>query len=411
MNLHFVDWLSLVFRWAHIVAGIGWIGSSFYFMALDYSLRKRDGLPEGVKGESWSVHGGGFYHVQKYMVAPEKMPQDLRWFQWESYATWLTGFALMSVVYYWQADIYLIDRSVMPLSKVQATFISIGVLISSWLVYDGLCKSPLKNNQTLMFAVLFALIVGAAIGLGQLFSPRAVFLHIGAMIGTIMTGNVFFVIIPNQKIVVSDLKQGKSPNPEFGAIAKLRSTHNNYLTLPVLFLMISNHYPMTYTHAFNWVVVALILPIGAIVRHYFNAHDRGEHGAAMRWQWPAAAMLLLALMVFVAWRPSSNEAPATPGISAEQTDEDANDPVDQQAFAIIQTRCAVCHTASPSDFVTAAPAGIMYDSPALVHQYAAQIRAQTVDAHAMPPGNLTEMTDEERALIDAWSQRVLSNNP
>lgn len=409
MELHVTDWLSLVFRWAHVVAGIGWIGVSFYFMALDFSLRRRENLPESVKGESWSVHGGGFYHVQKYMVAPEKMPEDLRWFQWESYATWLTGFALMSVMYYWQADIYLIDQSVLALTKLQATGVSITVLIASWLVYDALCKSPLKSNQPAMFAVLFALIVGAAIGLGELFSARAVFLHIGAMIGTIMTGNVFFVIIPNQKIVVADLKQGRTPNPEFGVIAKLRSTHNNYLTLPVLFLMVSNHYPMTFSHSLNWVVIALILPIGAIVRHYFNAHDSGKHGMSVRWQWPAAATLLLVLMLFVAWKPGGPDGRLESELNG-RNEAQRTSQVEEQAFAIIQARCAVCHSANPSDFVSAPPGGVEYDTPAQIRRVAAQIRAQAVMSNVMPPGNLTDMTDEERALLGAWADKVLEES-
>lgn len=398
MDLQITDWLSLGLRWAHIVAGIGWIGASFYFMALDFSLRHRNGLPDGVKSESWLVHGGGFYHVQKYMVAPEAMPKDLKWFQWESYATWLTGFALMSVMYYWQADIYLIDRSVLALSKLQAVGISVAVLAASWLGYDALCKSPLKNNQTAMFAVLFVFIVAAAFGLGEVFSARAVFLHIGAMIGTIMTGNVFFVIIPNQKIVVAELKAGRTPDPEFGKIAKLRSTHNNYLTLPVLFMMMSNHYPMTFGHPMNWVVVALILPIGAIVRHYFNAHDSGKHGRALSWQWPAASVLLLILMAFVAWRPSVTTADAPAG---EAADIEAS-ALTEQAFTIVKARCAVCHSANPTEFVATAPGGVEYDTLDLVRQYAPQIRAQAVLSRAMPPGNLTGMTDDERALLDAW---------
>ncbi len=406
LELHIVDWLSLILRWAHITAGIGWIGASFYFMALDFSLRHRDGLPEGVKGESWAVHGGGFYHIQKYMVAPEEMPKDLKWFQWESYATWLTGFALMSVVYYWQADIYLIDPSVLALSKPQAIGISVAVLAASWLIYDALCKSPLKENQPAMFAVLFVLFVGAAFGLDQIFSARAVFLHIGAMIGTIMTGNVFFTIIPNQKIVVADLKAGKTPNPEFGKIAKLRSTHNNYLTLPVLFMMISNHYPMTFGHPMNWVVIALILPIGAIVRHYFNAHDSGKHGRALRWQWPAASVLLLILMLFVAWRPDYSDA-----VQLTSTKETNSAALTEQAFTIVKQRCAVCHSANPTDFVGAAPGGVEYDTIDLIRQYAPQIRAQSILSHTMPPGNITEMTDEERALLSAWIDMEIQAKP
>ena len=395
MGLQLDQWASLVFRWAHIVAGISWIGASFYFMALDFSLRRRAGQPEGVKGESWQVHGGGFYHIQKYMVAPEQMPEDLKWFQWESYATWLTGFALLAVLYYWQADIYLIDRSVLALSRWQAIGISVAVLAGSWLVYDALCKSPLKDRQVLMFAVLFALIVAGTYGLEQVFSARAAFLHVGAMIGTIMTGNVFFVIIPNQRIVVADLKAGRIPDAKFGVIAKLRSTHNNYLTLPVLFLMISNHYPMTYGHPFSWMVVAFLLPIGAIVRDFFNAHDRGAQGLAVRWQWPTASALLLALMLFVNWRPELPSAPVSDAVVQLSQ-------ADQQVLEIMQARCAVCHGSAPTEFVTAPPGGVIIETLDQIHQYAPQIEAQSIASAIMPPGNLTEMTDEERKIVKTW---------
>ena len=231
------EWLSLLLRWAHIVAGIGWIGSSFYFMWLDSSLRRAEGMPAGVKGENWSVHGGGFYHIRKYAVAPESMPGDLHWFKWESYSTWLTGFALLAVVYYWGAESYLIDRSVADISQIQAIAISVVSLAVGWLVYDRLCKSDLADRPVLLFAILFAFICAAAWAWGLVFSARAAFLHVGAMTGTIMTGNVFLVIIPNQRVVVADLKAGRTPDAKYGRIAKLRSTHNNYLTLPVLFMI------------------------------------------------------------------------------------------------------------------------------------------------------------------------------
>ena len=398
MDLQIENWLSLIFRWAHIVAGIGWIGSSFYFMALDFSLRRREGMDPSIKGENWSVHGGGFYHIQKYMVAPENMPDRVKWYKWESYATWLTGFALLSVLYYWQADIYLIDRSVLALTQSQAIAISIACLAASWIIYDALCKSPLKNNQVLMFAVLFVLIVAASYGLGKLFSARAAFLHVGAMIATIMSANVFFVIIPNQKIVYADLKAGSTPDGKYGTIAKLRSTHNNYLTLPVLFLMISNHYPMTFGHPMNWMVIALVLPIGAIVRSFFNAHDQGKSGFAVQWQWPSAAILLLILMVFVAWKP---------GAPAASTIETASGsalvvPSDAEIMQIIADRCTVCHAQSPTEFVTAPPAGMLLESIDDIHRYRAPIYAQVIDSAIMPPGNLTDMADGERAALKIW---------
>jgi uncharacterized membrane protein len=399
MDIQIDAWLSLIIRWAHIIAGIGWIGASFYFMQLDFRLRHRAGLPEGVKGENWSVHGGGFYHDQKYMVAPAEMPKDLHWFQWESYMTWLTGFALLAVTYYWQADIYLIDRSVMELSQMGAVGLSIASLIASWLVYDALCKSPLKDNQLAMFAVLFVLIVGAAWGLSNVFSGRAAFLHVGAMIGTIMSANVFFVIIPNQKIVVADLKQGRVPNPEFGKIAKLRSTHNNYLTLPVLFLMISNHYPMTYGHGSNWMIVALLLPIGGIIRHWFNTHDQGGHGKALAWQWPTAAALMLIMILFASWTPSPNTPHVQTAIIGSA-----------EVHQIVQQRCASCHSANPTDEVfTDAPNDVRFDTLEEIRRMSDGIKLRAITQSNMPPGNLTEMTDAERAALGAWIDAGMSD--
>lgn len=415
MNLQIDDWLNLIFRWAHIVAGIGWIGTSFYFMALDFSLRRRTGMREGVKGENWSVHGGGFYHIQKYTVAPEEMPNDLHWFQWEAYATWLTGFALLFVLYYLQADIYLIDRSVYALTQMQAIVASVIVLLASWLLYDLLCKSPLKEKQVAMFAVLFVLIVTAAYGLGNLFSARAAFLHVGAMISTIMTGNVFFVIIPNQKIVVADLKAGRVPDAKFGQIAKLRSTHNNYLTLPVLFLMVSNHYPMTFGHPLNWVIIALILPIGAIVRDYFNAYYRGDKGLALRWQWPAAAGLTFLLMVFVAWRPA--EKPEARQVANNSLPTEQNVPAivaqgatiltSGEAIKIVKMRCTGCHSIRPTDdSVDQAPLGLKLDTFAEIRRYAPKIEEQAIATTVMPPGNITEMTDQERKALAKWLDSI-----
>lgn len=384
------DWLSLLLRWAHIIAGIGWIGSSFYFMWLDASLKRAADSPDGVKGESWSVHGGGFYHVQKYAVAPDKMPADLYWFKWESYLTWLSGFALLSVTYYWSASSYLIDRSVADLAPWQGIGISIVGLAAGWVFYDLLCKSRLKTNPALMFAVLFAAIVIASWGYGFVFSARAVFIQVGATIATLMTGNVFLVIIPNQKIVVADLKAGRVPDAQYGEIAKLRSTHNNYLTLPVLFMMISNHYPMTFGHEWNWGIVALVLALGAIVRDWFNRHEAEEHGFAVLWQWPVSASLVVALIAFTAWRPSGDLEVEDPVYTAD-------------ALAIVQTRCTSCHSAMPTDeSFDAAPGGVMFDTAAQLKASAQKVLAQAVLTDAMPLGNMTEMTPEERARLGAW---------
>ena len=286
MEILLHDWAGLLVRWLHIITAIAWIGSSFYFMWLDNSLRAYGDLPDGVQGENWSVHGGGFYHIQKYMVAPGQMPAELHWFKWESYVTWISGFSLMAIVYYWGAESYLIDRSVLDISAPIAIAISIASLALGWIVYDLLCRSPLRNHTALMFTVLFAFIVAAAYGYGLVFSDRAAFLHIGAMIATMMSANVFMIIIPNQKKVVAALKAGETPDPSLGKGAKLRSTHNNYLTLPVLFMMISNHYPIVFGHDWNWLVVAFVLALGAVIRDYFNADNAGKSGLATRWQWP-----------------------------------------------------------------------------------------------------------------------------
>ncbi|MCI4663810.1 MAG: urate hydroxylase PuuD [Neomegalonema sp.] len=383
------EWANLIFRWAHIIAGVSWIGSSFYFMWLDSSLKRRAGMDEGVRGENWTVHGGGFYHTQKYMVAPEAMPDDLHWFRWESYMTWLTGFALLTVIYYFGASSFLIDKSVADLTPRQAVLISIACLVCSWVVYDWLCISPLRHRPALLFVVLYVLLTLATYGLSHVFAPRAVFIHIGAMIATMMSGNVFFVIIPNQRVVVADLKAGRTPDARYGQIAKLRSTHNNYLTLPVFFLMISNHYPMTFGHAHSWVFVIGVLALGGVVRNWFNLHEAGKEGVAVAWQWPTAALLAAGLMTFSEWRP---DAPS--GVKA---------PSGAEAMAILTTHCVSCHAARPAQPGFAeAPGGVRLETVAEARRHAARIAAQAVATKAMPLGNKTGMTPEERAKLGAW---------
>ena len=390
MQVLWQDWLSLLLRWAHIVAAIGWIGSSFYFMWLDSSLRRHAGMSAGIKGENWTVHGGGFYHTQKFSVAPEGMPDELHWFRWESYATWLSGFALLSVVYYWSASTYLIDRD-SGLLPWQGVAISLAALAGAWIVYDLLCKSPLRRAPAILFALLFAALVAATWALGHVFTERAVFLQIGAMIATLMTGNVFLVIIPNQRIVVADLKAGRLPAARYGEIAKLRSTHNNYLTLPVIFLMISNHYPMTFGHPWNWVVVAFVLAIGAIVRHWFNAHESGRHGGPVAWQWPVTVALVGGMIAFVAWRPGGDGAVARQPVTA------------QEAVAIAQARCTACHSAAPTqEGFAEAPAGLKLETAEELRSAASRVLAQAVLTEAMPLGNATGMTEAERAQLGAW---------
>ena len=390
MEILLFDWLGLLVRWLHMVTAMAWIGASFYFMWLDNSLKDYGTLNPGADGENWSVHGGGFYHIQKYLVAPDRMPEELHWFKWESYMTWVSGVCLMAIVYYWGAESYLIDRSVLDVSSAVAIAISVASLALGWVVYDLLCRSPLRRHGAVLFAVLFAFIVLSAYGFGLVFSERAAFLHVGAMIATMMSANVFMVIIPNQKKVVAALTVGEVPDPALGQAAKLRSTHNNYLTLPVLFMMISTHYPIVFGHDWNWLVVALVLVLGAVVREFFNARNAGRTGSALHWQWPVAAGLTIALIALTAWNPGGELAVEDEVLTAE-------------ALAIVQTRCAACHSAKPSDEdFDEPPGGVMFDGAGQLQAHAVRVLAQAVLTDAMPLGNKTGMTKEERARLGAW---------
>ena len=389
MDILFQDWINLILRWAHVITGIAWIGSSFYFVWLDLSLRKRPGMDDGVYGEAWMVHGGGFYHVNKWMVAPAKMPDDLHWFKYEAYFTWLTGFALLVTMYYWSAESYLIDPSVMPMTKWDAILTGLMSLAAGWFIYDFICKSPLGRKTSTLAIALFIQIMAFAWIYTHVFSGRGAFIHVGALIGTMMAANVFRIIIPNQKKVVASLMAGEKPDPALGLQAKQRSTHNNYLTLPVLAMMISNHYPMTYAHDHSWIVIGLILIVGGLVRHFFNTRNSGGAGKEIAWQLPAAAVFMAILVVFVSYDPNAPRAGDV--ISSNQ------------AMGIIQTRCAVCHSAHPTeDGFDAAPAGVMFDNLDQIHTNAQRIMAQAVIAKSMPLGNLTEMTDDERAQLGQW---------
>ena len=393
MSIPWMDWLSLAIRWLHLAAGIAWIGTSFYFIWLDQSLRARDGLAKGVLGESWSVHGGGFYHVQKYSVAPQDMPPELHWFKYEAYFTWLSGFALLVVLYYFGASSYLIDPTRADLAPIQAIGASLGFLVGSWVIYEALCRSPIGRSVAALAVSLLALILLSAFLLTQIFSDRAAFLHVGALIGTIMSANVFVVIIPNQKKVVADLMAGKAPNPALGAQAKQRSLHNNYLTLPVLLLMVSAHYPMLYSGgaAMGWLVIAFIVVIGGIIRYFFNSHHAGRRGVALIWQWPIAALLGIGLAFFISTRGED--------VSATQV-------TDAKALAITQTHCAGCHAASPTHpAFKAPPGGIILDSLLTLEQHSDKVMAQAVLSQAMPLGNATHMTAKERAELGAWLNR------
>ncbi|GGY82397.1 urate hydroxylase PuuD [Pseudoduganella plicata] len=388
-----LEWLNLLVRWLHIITGIAWIGASFYFVWLDNSIRPpapgSDLAKKGVMGELWAVHGGGFYNPQKYLVAPAELPKELHWFKWEAYSTWLSGFALLTIAYYFNAQAMMIDRSVADLTAMQSVGIGLGFLVAGWIVYDLLCRSPLGKHDLWFGIVVFALLVAAAWALTHLLSGRAAYIHVGAMIGTIMVANVAMLIIPGQRKMVAAMQAGGKPDPIHGLRAKQRSVHNNYFTLPVLFIMISNHYAMTYQHAHAWLVLAFIMAAGVFIRHFFNLRHKGR----IEWRYPAIGVaLLLAVAVAIAPpRPAATAAAADPAAQFAQV------------RAIMHERCLSCHSAKPTQpgFATA-PAGIAFDTPDQVHQRAAQIHQQVVELKAMPIGNLTNMTDAERATIAAW---------
>ncbi len=389
------EWISQILRWIHVITAIAWIGSSFYFIHLDLSLKKREGLPEGVGGEAWQVHGGGFYNMRKYLVAPPELPKELTWFKWESYSTWISGFFLIVWVYYLQADLYTIDPAVRALAPWQAPAIGLGGIAVSWLVYEGLCRSPLGKSGLVLGIVLFAYILLAAFAFTQVFNGRAAFLHTGAMIATWMSASVFFVIIPNQKKVVSTLLAGGSPDPRLGHEAKLRSTHNNYLTLPVIFLMLSNHYPLAWSSRYAVGIIGLILIAGAVIRHFFNSQHAGK--GSPWWTWGiAAASVALAIWLSIVGKPGS-ETTANAAAAAEPA------AAFEEATLAIQSRCSMCHAAEPVwDGIPIAPKGVRLDTPEEIARHAELIRIQSVLTHAMPPNNITEMTLDERKAVATW---------
>jgi uncharacterized membrane protein len=393
------DWLAFAVRWLHVITAIAWIGSSFYFIALDLGLNRN--VPGPADGEEWQVHGGGFYHIQKYMVAPAAMPEHLTWFKWESYATWLSGAALLAIVYWAGAELFLIDPEKADLAVWQAVVISAASLAVGWVVYDLLCKSPLGDSPTALMALLFALLVVMAWGYDQVFTGRAALLHLGAFTATIMSANVFFVIIPNQKVVVADLRAGRTPDPKYGKIAKLRSTHNNYLTLPVVFLMLSNHYPLAFATEWNWVIAALVFLMGVTIRHFFNS----MHARRGRpwWTWAVTAVIFIAIMWLstAGTRPDPEAAAARPMTRPEQIFAEAAGFED--VHSIVLGRCSMCHAREPVwDGLRWAPKGVYLELEQDIAREARQIYLQAGASHAMPPGNLTWMEPEEREAIVRW---------
>lgn len=398
------EWLNFAVRWLHVITAIAWIGSSFYFIALDLGLVKRPGLPVGAYGEEWQVHGGGFYHIQKYLVAPASMPEHLTWFKWESYATWLSGFAMLAVVYYGGADLFLIDRSVLELAPWQAICLSLASLAVGWILYDLLCKSPLGRNTWGLMALLYIVLIAMAWGYTQIFTGRAAFLHLGAFTATIMSANVFFIIIPNQKIVVADLIAGRTPDPKYGVIAKQRSLHNNYLTLPVIFFMLSNHYPLAFATQFNWIIAALVFLMGVTIRHWFNTtHARKGKPT---WTWLVTVLIFIVIM----WLST------VPKVLTGE--EQANLSPRQQTFVdnghfeavrdVVQGRCSMCHAAEPVwEGIARAPKNVKLETDGEIAAHAHEIYIQAGRSHAMPPGNITEISPEERKLLVAWYETTV----
>ncbi|MDP3843234.1 MAG: urate hydroxylase PuuD [Oxalobacteraceae bacterium] len=384
-----LEWLNLIVRWLHLITGIAWIGASFYFVWLDNTIRPplpgSDLAAKGVAGELWAVHGGGFYNPQKYLVAPQQLPSELHWFKWEAYWTWLSGFALLVIVYYFNASAMMIDKSVADINTWQAVAIGIGTLLVGWIVYDLLCRSGLGRHDFWFGIVMFAFIVAVGYLLSKWLSGRAAYIHVGAMMGTMMVGNVLMLIIPGQRRMVDAMLAGRTPDAIHGQKAKQRSVHNNYFTLPVLFIMISNHYAMTYSHAYNWLVLALIMAAGVLIRHFFNLRHKGR----VEWRYPAAGVaMLLAVAVAIAPKP-----PAPTAASADFG----------RVQAIVGQRCAGCHAAQPSQpGFAAAPAGVLLDTPQSIRQNAARIYQQAVQLRVMPPGNITAITDDERAALGSW---------
>jgi uncharacterized membrane protein len=391
MEAHLIEMLGMLLRWLHVIAGIAWIGSSFYFVWLDNSLDPpapdSDEAKKGVSGELWAVHGGGFYNPQKYAVAPAKLPEKLHWFKWEAYTTWLSGTALLVIVYWMRAQAMMVDPSVASLTSAQAVGIGIASMVGSWFVYDLLCRSPLGRHNAVLGVVVFGLLTLLAWELSRTLGGRAAYIHVGTSIGTIMAANVFFVIIPGQKRMVAAMRAGLKPNPIDGVRGKQRSVHNNYFTLPVVFIMISNHYAATYGHPQAWAVLALIGGAGVLIRHFFNR----KHKGANAWPYLVASGALLAVVAIWTAPHIQPLPPVTGPVTLDRV------------RSIVGQRCVACHSQAPTfTGITQPPAGVVLTTPDGIVQNAQRIYQQVVVTRIMPLGNATNITDEERAVIAAW---------
>ena len=390
MDAAFADGIELALRWLHVIAAIAWIGSSFYFVHLDASLEKRPGLPAGVAGEAWQVHGGGFYRMQKYTIAPPELPEKLTWFKWEAYTTWLSGFALLVALYYAKPELYLIDPAVLPLEPGRAVVVGVSSILLGYLVYEILCRSPLGRDDRLLAIVGSALLLLFAFAMTRIFSGRGAVIQTGALLGTCMVASVAHVIIPNQRKAVAALLAGRTPDPELGRRAKQRSLHNNYLTLPVVFTMIAGHYPLVFDNRWNWLILALVLLIGFAVRHFFNERHAGR--PSPWWSWGVAAAAGAAALGLA--RP-----PAEPTGAATTS----SPPAFAEIEAIVASRCAMCHAEHPVwPGLAAPPKGVRLDTPEAIRRWAPAIARQAVHSRAMPPGNLSGLEAEERARLARW---------
>ncbi len=393
------DWLDLIVRWIHVIVGIAWIGTSFYFNWLDSRLDK-DIDKENIEGELWSVHSGGFYNIHKLKEPPKKFPKELHWFKWEAYTTWISGFVLLIIVYYLNAEGLMIDKNVNDITPFTAIIISIIFLISSWFLYDLLCKSKLLNQTALFTTICFIISVIVCYFLTKIYGSRAAYIHVGASLGTIMALNVFRVIIPSQKNMVNAALSNQKPDMSMANSAKIRSIHNNYMTLPVLFIMISAHYPFTYGHKYNWLILALISIIGVLVRHYFNLRNKKQYKP---WILPVAAIGMVLLIFYTALPKiisnQDNTVLSTEKISFVEINN------------IIKYRCGVCHAKNPTtEGIASPPKGIVFDSVEDILKNLSIIQAQAVDTDAMPPGNMTGITQQEREKLLLWIQQGANIN-
>ncbi|MEM9579024.1 MAG: urate hydroxylase PuuD [Pseudomonadota bacterium] len=399
------DWVAFSVRWLHVITAMAWIGASFYFIALDLMLKPAPGMPAGAYGEEWEVHGGGFYHTTKYLVAPERMPEHLTWHKWQSYATWLSGAALLMMIYWVGGELYLLDPAKAELALWQGILISGGSLTLGWLAYDAMCKSKLSDHPTVLMLLLFVILVAMSWGYDQIFTGRAALLHLGAFTATIMTANVFFQIMPNQRIVVEDLKAGRTPDAKYGKIAKVRSTHNNYLTLPVVFLMLSNHYPLAFGTAYSWIIASLIFLTGVSIRHYFNTMHKT--GTGPHWTWGVTVLLMIAIAWLSSVRPTETWEDAEARALTPYEQRFAAADGFEDAYNTVIGNCSMCHAREPAwENMHWAPKGVYLETEGDVARHAGQIYLQAGISHAMPPPNAIQMDAEARETIIAWVREV-----